>query len=154
MEGHLIAQSTSQRAFFREISSLAGMIVQVSTSYGQSYIGTFKGFDPSSLSVCLSDAKDEQQKMQDLVFIMGQHIQQIVLAEKPFDLEGLQTEIGRLFPKGEVKLDHDARVILVLNKVKVTENGVEGTGPIAERVQKIFESYIEELEASKQEKSE
>jgi hypothetical protein len=35
--------------------------------------------------------------------------------------------------------------------VKVTEEGVEGTGPIAERVQKIFDSYIEELEASKEE---
>ena len=154
MEGRLIAQSTSQRAFFREISNLAGMIVQVTTSYDQSYIGTFKGFDPSSLSVCLSDAKDEQQKSQDLVFIMGQFIQQIVLAERPFDLVGLQNEIGRLFPRGEVKLDHDARVILVLNKVKVTESGVEGTGPIAERVQKIYESYIEELETSKQVESE
>lgn len=149
-----MAQSTSQRAFFREISSLTGMTVQVATSYGQAYIGTFKGFDPNSLSVCLSDAKDEQGKSQDLLFIMGQFIQQIVLAEKPFDLEGLTVEIGRLFPKGEVKLDRDARVILVLNKVKVTESGVEGTGPIAERVQKIYESYIEELEASKEEKSE
>ncbi|MHA1713136.1 MAG: Lsm family RNA-binding protein [Candidatus Ranarchaeia archaeon] len=129
------------------------MIVQVKTSYGQAYIGSFRGFDPNSLSICLADAKDEKGRSQDLVFILGQFIQEIVLAEKPFDLEGLTAEISRLFPKGEVKLDKEARVILVLNKVKVTENGVEGTGPIAERVQKIYESYIEELEASRQESS-
>ena len=44
-----------------------------------------------------------------------------------------------------VKYYEEARVIVVANRVKVTEEGVvEGTGPIAERVRKIYEEYVAE----------
>ena len=150
-EGIKISQSPTQRAFFREMSTLSGMPVKVITSYGRSYIGVLRGFDPNTLSLCLVDVKAESGESQDLIFIMGQYIQEIILAEKPFDLEGLTEEIGKLFPKGEVKLDREARVITVLNKVKVTESGVEGTGPIAERVQTIYDRYVEAINFEKKE---
>jgi hypothetical protein len=45
-----------------------------------------------------------------------------------------------------VKLYEDKGFIWVMEKVKVTEKGVvEGSGPAAERVQKVYEQFISEI---------
>ena len=139
-----MASSLATRNFFKQLAMLVEMPVKVTTSFNRTYLGVLKGYDPASLSLCLVDAKDEKGSPFDKIFITGRYIVELILAEKPFDLSGLSEEIGKLFPPGEVKYDEEARVITVLNKVKVTEKGVEGTGPIAERVQRIFEKYVEE----------
>ena len=139
-----MASSLATRNFFKQLAMLVEMPVKVTTSLNKTYLGVLKGYDPASLSVCLVDTKDEKGTPFDNIFIMGRYMIDLMLAEKPFDLNGLTLEIGKLFPPGEVKYDEEARVITVLNKVKVTEKGVEGTGPIAERVQKIYEKYVEE----------
>ncbi|MFX1474664.1 MAG: Lsm family RNA-binding protein, partial [Promethearchaeota archaeon] len=51
------------------------------------------------------------------------------------------------FPPGEVKFIEEAQVILVLNKVRVTEQGVEGTGPLADRIRRVYTRFVEEQEA-------
>ena len=38
----------------------------------------------------------------------------------------------------------EARVITVMERIRVTEKGVEGAGPIAERVRTIYERFVEE----------
>jgi len=44
-----------------------------------------------------------------------------------------------------VKLYEDKGFIWVMDKVKVTASGVvEGSGPAAERVQKVFDQFIKE----------
>jgi hypothetical protein len=45
-----------------------------------------------------------------------------------------------------VKLYEDKGFIWVMEKIKVTEKGVvEGAGPAAERVQKVFEQFVSEM---------
>jgi hypothetical protein len=44
-----------------------------------------------------------------------------------------------------VRVMDDAGVIVVMDRIRVTEKGiVEGAGPAAERVQKVFEEFIRE----------
>ena len=47
-----------------------------------------------------------------------------------------------------VKLYEDKGFIWVMDKVKLTEKGVvEGSGPAAERVHKVYEQFISEAKA-------
>jgi hypothetical protein len=52
---------------------------------------------------------------------------------------------GKVFPT-LVKLYEDKGFIWVMDKIKVTEKGViEGSGPAAERVQKVYDQFISEM---------
>jgi hypothetical protein len=119
-------------------------MVTVTTTGGKSFVGEMRSYDPNSLSVCLASAKDREGKTFHRLIINGSIIEQIVRSEEPFDLRSLANEIQRIFPPGEVKYMEDARVIQVLDKIKVTESGVEGTGPLTERVRVIFDKFVKE----------
>jgi small nuclear ribonucleoprotein (snRNP)-like protein len=137
-------EDATGRNFFRELVSLTGSLVTVTTTGGKSFVGEMRSYDPNSLSVCLGTAKDSEGKTFHRLIINGSIIEQIVRSEEPFDLRSLANEIQRIFPPGEVKYMEDARVIQVLDKIKVTESGVEGTGPLTERVRVIFEKFVKE----------
>ncbi len=142
-----MSQSTAARHFLKELASLIGATVVVSTSTGKIFTGKMKGYDPSSLSVCLSDARGSDDKIYHRIVLTGHTILEIVKTEEPFDLKGLAEQLETLFPPGEVKFIEEAQVILVLNKVRVTEQGVEGTGPLADRIRRVYTRFVEEQEA-------
>nr|MDO8134310.1 Lsm family RNA-binding protein [Candidatus Njordarchaeum guaymaensis] len=137
-------EDAAGRSFFRELASLTGSTVTVTTTGSKSFTGEMRGYDPNSLSVCLAGAKDSEGKTFHRLIINGSMIEQIVRSEEPFDLRSLANEIQKIFPPGEVKYMEDARVIQVLDKIKVTESGVEGTGPLTERVRVIFDKFVKE----------
>ena len=69
---------------------------------------------------------------------------QILAIEKPFDLRALSERLEKVFPT-LVKLYEDKGFIWVMEKIKVTEKGViEGSGPAAERVQKVYAQFMSE----------
>jgi hypothetical protein len=71
-------------------------------------------------------------------------VAQILAIEKPFDLKALSERLEKVFPM-MVKLYEDKGFIWVMDKIKVTEKGVvEGSGPAAERVQKVYEQFVSE----------
>jgi len=48
-----------------------------------------------------------------------------------------------------VKIVEEAGVIVVMDKIRVTEKGlIEGRGPAAERVQRVYEEFMRERERS------
>ncbi|MBS7622009.1 Lsm family RNA-binding protein, partial [Candidatus Bathyarchaeota archaeon] len=59
------------------------------------------------------------------------------------DMEEFARRLEEVFPK-MVRYIPEARVITVLERIRVTERGVEGTGPIADRVRSIFDKFVEE----------
>jgi hypothetical protein len=64
--------------------------------------------------------------------------------EKPFDFKALSDRLSRVFP-GLVKIREDVGAIIVMDKIKVTQGGIqEGTGLAAERVKSIFDEFIRE----------
>ena len=71
----------------------------------------------------------------------------IFTIEKPFDLKALSTRLEKVFPT-MIKLYEDEGFIWVMEKIKVTEKGVvEGSGPIAERAQRVYNLFTEEAAA-------
>ena len=139
--------SVAQRKYFTEIASLADKTVSVVTSTGKTFNGTLIGINPDDMSLCIADAKDEAGKTLHRVFLNGNVVAQISSAEKPFDLKALATRLEKVFPT-MVKLYEDKGFIWVMDKVKLTEKGVvEGSGPAADRVQKVYEQFMSEVKA-------
>jgi len=141
--------SVAGRKFFGEISALLERMVVVLTNDGKKYTGTLVGINPETLSLCLSDAKNNKGQVFDRVVLNGNIVAEILAVEKPFDLKALADRLEKVFPT-MVKLYEDKGFIWVMDKIKVTEKGVvEGSGPAAERVQKVYEQFISEMKSSK-----
>lgn len=137
----------AQRKFFGEVAALLDKSVVVATMDGKSYSGTLIGINPDTLSLCLADARDEKGRTIHRVFLNGSVVAQIFAVEKPFDLKALAERLEKVFPT-LVRLYEDKGFIWVMEKIKVTENGVvEGTGPAAERVQKVYDQFLSEAKA-------
>ena len=136
--------SVAQRKFFSEIAALADKNVVVITAAGKKLSGMLIGINPDTMSLCLAEAKDEEGKLLHRVFLNGNNVAQILAVEKPFNLKALADRLEKVFPT-MVRLYEDKGFIWVMDKVKVTEKGVvEGSGPAAERVQKVYEQFISE----------
>ncbi|MBS7632154.1 Lsm family RNA-binding protein [Candidatus Bathyarchaeota archaeon] len=137
--------SVAQRKYFTEISALADRHVTVTTTTGKTFTGTLLGINPDNMSLCLSEAKDEEGKTLHRVFLNGNTVTHIFSTEKPFDLKALADRLEKVFPT-MVRLYEDKGFIWVMDKVKVTEKGVvEGSGPAAERVEKVYAQFIGEV---------
>jgi small nuclear ribonucleoprotein (snRNP)-like protein len=136
--------SVAQRKYFSEITALADKNVVVITAAGKKLSGILLGINPDTMSLCLAEAKDEEGKVLHRVFLNGNNVTQILSVEKPFDLKALADRLEKVFPT-MVKLYEDKGFIWVMDKVKVTERGVvEGSGPAAERVEKVFVQFMGE----------
>lgn len=134
--------SVAQRKFFTEVSALADKNVVVTTTTGKTYTGVLIGINPDNMSLCMAEAKDEGAKLSHRVILNGSIVAQILSIEKPFDLRALSERLEKVFPT-MVRLYEDKGFIWVMDKVKVTEKGlVEGSGPAAERVQKVYEQFM------------
>ena len=136
--------SVAQRKFFTEISALADRHVIVSTTTEKTFTGMLLGINPDNMSLVLADAKDEEGKVLNRVILNGSVVAQILSIEKPFDLKALADRLEKVFPT-MVKLYEDKGFIWIMDKVKLTEKGVvEGSGPAAERVQKVYDQFMGE----------
>jgi len=134
--------SVAQRRFFTEVSALADRNVMVATTTGKTFTGSLVGINPDSLSLCLAEAMDEEKKLLHRVVLNGSVVAHIVSVEKPFDLKALADRLEKVFPT-MVRLYEDKGFIWVMDKVKLTEKGVvEGSGPAADRVQKVYEQFM------------
>jgi len=136
--------SVVQRRYFTEVAALADKNVAVVTVNGKIFNGTLVGINPDNLSLTLADVKDETGKLLNRLVINGSTVVSISSAEKPFDLKALAARLEKVFPT-MVKLYDDKGFIWVMDKVKLTDRGVvEGSGPAADRVQKVYEQFMSE----------
>ena len=128
-----------------QVSALIDKTVTVTTVDDKTYNGTLVGMNPDSLSLCLADATDEKARLIHRVVLSGNVVAQILAIEKGFDLRGLSERLEKVFPR-MVRLYEKEGFIWVMDKIKVTENGIaEGSGPAAERVQRVYSQFISEI---------
>jgi small nuclear ribonucleoprotein (snRNP)-like protein len=137
--------NVGRRMFFDELSKLLRKIVTAVTADGKTYTGNLEGYDPESMSICLTEAKDEKGKTIPRIFFISNTISQIYATEKPFDLRALADRLERVFPR-MVKLYDDIGIIVVMDRVRVNADGLlEGSGPIAERALRVYNEFIREI---------
>jgi small nuclear ribonucleoprotein (snRNP)-like protein len=112
---------------------------------GRTHRGKLLAID-EHLNLILGEVAEDVHK----AVINGAFIKELRLLEKPFPLKELADRLERVFP-GAVRLREDISAILVLDKVKVTEEGVvEGTGLVADRARAVFDEFVRELKKSQE----
>ncbi|RLE82069.1 MAG: small nuclear ribonucleoprotein (Sm) [Thermoprotei archaeon] len=135
--------TAATRRFNVEVQSLLDKEVTVVTVRGETYTGTLIGFDTTSKDICLANAKDTQGEEFPKLIIYGHFISKIYTKQPLLDLREFAEILEKYFPK-MVKYIDDARVIIVMDKIRVSEYGVEGTGPMAERIKRLFDEFLKE----------
>lgn len=131
----------ASQQFRREFAVFLNEEVKVELTNGQVIKGVLKAYDPDTFSILLENAviKNEIYKS---IMINGSMISIIYLREKRVDLEKLAKRLEEVFPR-LVEYKKALGVILVMNKIRVTEEGVEGEpGPAYDRVKKIFDEFM------------
>ncbi len=146
--------TTPKWIFNKELADLKGKYITVVSTSNKVFSGILKAWNPDTFDVCLAKAV-EGKNTYFKIFIRGPTISEILINEQPFDLLALTAALrDRLnLLEADVKLYEDARMIQVLNKIKVSEKGVEGTGPVADRVRAVFEQFMEELAEKEKEEA-
>jgi small nuclear ribonucleoprotein (snRNP)-like protein len=134
-------------AFNKEISQALNSRVKVILDFDQNryYIGRLVGFDINSQSIVLEKAADERNNKFDKIFIRGASWCSFSVEGEPFPMEKLLDRIKKILPGEEITLADDNKIYLLGGKLVVTENGVDGRGPTKERVQKVYEMFVEDL---------
>ncbi len=134
----------ASKQFSDELSVLTGKKVKVALSSGVWFEGRVAAYNPSDYSIWLTEAKDKDGNIFDKVFISGRGIDYILVLEAGPDLSKLAERINRVFPN-MVRYVKEADVVLVMDRIRVTKDGVvEGTGPAADRIKKIYEEWLRE----------
>jgi len=134
--------SLPDRRFMEEINAQLQKMITVVTSEGKSYTGILSGVDSHSLNLCLTAAKDDSGRVLNKLFINGNNVVQIFSTEKPFNLQALADRLERVFPR-MIRVNEGAGIIVVMDRIRVSEKGMlEGTGPAAERVQKVYDEFV------------
>ena len=134
----------AMRAFNRELAAVVGATVEVVINTGKTYAGTLKGIDQNSLSIVLSDVVADGETNIPKIFIYGNSIVTFSVAEREVSLEGLVKELEKTFPPGGVQFYPDTGIILVMNKIRISKDGIEGSGPLYERVAVIADDWLKE----------
>ena len=128
------------RKFGEETLQFLGKKVSVEMSDQKIYNGTLTGID-EKLDVVL-DNIDGQGILK--LILNGSFVKEIKLLEKPFDFKALADRLARVFP-GLVKIREDVGAIIVMDKIKVTQTGIEeGVGLAADRVRAIYDEFMRE----------
>jgi len=135
---------TPSRKFNSELISLLNRKIKVRTVSGKEYVGVLLGIDINSKDIVLGDAEDSSGATYPRVFIFSNVLSEIIAQTQPIDMEALAKILEKYFPK-MIRYFPEARTITVMEKIRVTDEGVFGSGPIAEKVKKIFEEFVSGL---------
>ena len=128
----------TNRKFNEEMLQFVGKKVSVETSDQKNYGGVMAAID-EKLNVVIDNV--EGKGILKLI-INGSFVKEVKLLEKPFDLKGLAERLARVFP-GLVKIRDDVGAIIVMDKIKVTQVGVEeGVGLAANRVKAVYDEFM------------
>ncbi|MEZ0394373.1 MAG: Lsm family RNA-binding protein [Desulfurococcaceae archaeon] len=136
----------ASRKFVSELVGLVGKRIHVVLVDGKRYEGVLLGFDHPTMNLLLENAVDDKGNRYPKIIIKGDRVSELVLLEVPlFDPEEFRSlllrELG--IPEHLVKVIPEARVVDVQGRYRVSERGVEGTGPLAETLYAFYEKYIE-----------
>ncbi len=129
------------RSFKNEMTGFLNKNVIITTVNGDTIRGVLLGMRDEDLSMILGDAVFNKNQKNHRLFVTGNVIATMTLGEEPFDILGLRIELEKVFKKTGVRYFPDSRTILVMDRYKVTEENVEGEGPIVDRIRSIWQQF-------------
>ncbi|ABP96409.1 MULTISPECIES: Lsm family RNA-binding protein [Metallosphaera] len=136
---------SASKRIVADMNSLLDKTVVVKLSNGKSYSGQLSSYELTPFMVSLINAKDSENNSFYKVLINGNMISEILVKSVPiFDArefaDVVQKNLG-LRP-GDVKVYEEVGIITVMERIKVSESGVEGSGPMAQRIYDLYNEYI------------
>ncbi|AOL16147.1 Sm ribonucleo [Sulfolobus sp. A20] len=136
---------SSGRRVVNELNSLLDKTIIVKTTNNKTYIGQLSAFETSPFIISLTNAKDESNNIVYKLIINGNLISEIIVKSPPLfeprEFAEIVEKSLNLRP-GDIKVYEETGVVTILDKIKVTQNGVEGSGPMAQRIYDIYNDYI------------
>ena len=136
----------SIRQYNTELGTLIDKIVKVYIDKDKFFVGQLKGISEDS-NLILVNVKNEKNKVFPKLFIRSNFYNFVSLEEEPFPMVALSERIAAIFSKGHVNYLEDQNIISILSgKIVVSQAGVKGEGPSADRVRKIYDQFIMDLE--------
>ncbi|MEM1619911.1 MAG: Lsm family RNA-binding protein [Fervidicoccaceae archaeon] len=137
--------SSATRRFMSELNALLDKEVSVRLKDGTVIRGKLYGFDTNTFNVLLKDATDSVNTFPTM-FLFHDSIISISALEAPlFDPEEFASIVASKLNlrEADMRVIPEAGMVVILNSVKVTEKGVEGSGPLAHKIYSIYTEYLE-----------
>uniref|UniRef100_A0A7C5XI90 Sm ribonucleo n=1 Tax=Ignisphaera aggregans TaxID=334771 RepID=A0A7C5XI90_9CREN len=138
--------SYTSRSLAGELVRLVDKRVQVKLVDGKTYTGKLISFDHTSLHIVLSDVESSNGEKYHRVIINGSRISEILVQEQPtFNAEEFASIVlSKLGLRSDVvKVLSDVNAVIIYDRIRVTEAGVEGAGSLAQKIYEVYTEYIE-----------
>ncbi len=142
---HMAYPTEPLRRLTSKILSLMGQEVTVKLRDGRTYKGKLEGIDPQTLTLALLDASEAEGASIPLIIIRGDVISEILAPEySVFDPEEFADFIVKHggIERHLVRVYKDLGVVEIGRGVRVTKDGVEGSGALAHRAYSLFREYL------------
>ena len=135
----------SSRRVATDLNSLLDKTVIVKLTNNKVYDGVLTSYELSPFLLVLTNAKDNDNNSYYKVILNGSFISEILVKSSPIfnPREFADLIIKELnLRAADIKVYEEAGIVVVLDKIKVSEAGVEGSGPLAQRIYDLFNDYI------------
>ncbi len=133
------------RRFVSRLNSLLDRSVTIKLANGRTYTGKLTGYDPTTYSVMLESAKDNEGNVWPVSIIYGNNISEILIGESEiFNAKEFSEFLSRFgnIERHLIKVYDDINVVEVGKNIKVSKDGVEGSGPLAQKIYSIYREYL------------
>ncbi|WP_457558381.1 Lsm family RNA-binding protein [Candidatus Harpocratesius sp.] len=142
-----MSSSTAAREFNKQIANALQSMVKVILEHeypAHFYTGRLVGIDMTH-TICLENARNEKKRKLGTIFIHGNKWVSFTIEGEPFPMEELAARLRKVLPGETIKISDDNSISILGGKVIITEKGVEGRGPTADRIQKVFDSFVADM---------
>jgi small nuclear ribonucleoprotein (snRNP)-like protein len=136
---------SSGRRISSELNNLIDKTIIVKTTNGKTYTGQLYAYELSPFIISLTNVKDDNNNTFYKLMINGNIISEIIIKNPPlFE----PREFAELVEKSlnlrlaDIKVYEETGVVTILERIKVSQNGVEGSGPMAQRIYDLYNDYI------------
>ena len=136
---------SSGRRISSELNNLIDKTIIVKTTNGKTYTGQLYAYELSPFIISLTNVKDDNNNTFYKLMINGNIIAEIIIKNPPLfeprEFAELVEKSLNLRP-ADIKVYEETGVVTILERIKVSQNGVEGSGPMAQRIYDLYNDYI------------
>lgn len=133
----------ASRRFTSKLNAIMDKRVKVILVDGKTYTGKLYAIDYNSLNLILESVSSEDGEI-PLIIISGSRVAEILLEEEGvFDArEFAEFAAQHGIPRHMIRVHEDLGVVEVGRGIRVTKDGVEGAGMMAQRLFTLYREYL------------
>ena len=130
--------SEIMRLFRRESVALLNKRVKVILKDGKELTGTLVGIHEQTLAILLKNVSDGEHNYP--LMLLPEYAS--VIATTLFDVDKIVRRLEKYFHSDAIEVIPERGIVIVEKRIRISEKGVEGSGPLARRVREILKDII------------